>query len=577
MRLPPKKLLWLVCLVLVLGSIPLVQAECRDNSPGRSYCGCLYNLMPENVVPPDTPRLHGPAVVDINPANGNLLVRGPLPLVIRKGPGTEKDSPCMNSTDWYFAYDELNTTISTSQYRPVYLMADPWKKEKLDEAFRTFNLSEYELVVISLIKHTGADNNYLAVEKREFGGTFSQCSAELNPGTLRGQKAYLIWSPVGFCDKGELDQTCSEILYNDTADYCSYYHLIDQITSLMQENSGKKRLIYYHCVQGTDRTGGVTIGYLLKNYPENMTYFQALAYAQFLGNAGRPPNYDPPNKESQYLAHAYCLAINGSCATAPHEGAADEPGAPFVALAHPGGEAGLPVSYIFEDYDETNGSSSQANTVIHHVHMMPATAIVEPVLKVEQNPKITEAQKLAGRIFTRYYDIDLVNIPDASVTTSSIEFSVREGYLRSLGISPGNVTMLRRDQDRWVELPTVLETVMSGRAYYTARTPGFSYFVITNRVPEAPATAGEPVVSRVPMTPPVTPLPAPPQRTGDVPAPVTSATHAPSAAPIAEVPPPKVIPLSAVIGVAGLVAAGGLVIRSWWIRRQNPALFRKDD
>ena len=580
MNLPPRTpARALACLLLLVVLLPLVQADCGDTAPdGVTCCFNRFNLMAENALkPPDAPIIHPPTVVDIHEENGNLLVRGPLPLVIRNGPGNNMEtSPCMNHSDWYFAYDELNFTIRNSLFRPDYLGS---KRTDLDNALRTFNLSDYELIVISLIDNHYPDSEYLRVEIDAFDGKFSNCSGNLVPGTIRGQTGYLIWSPIGFCDKGEEDQSCRTLLFNGTDDYCSYYKLIGQISSLMQEKgaNGKKRLIYYHCVLGTDRTGGVTIGYLLKNYPESITYLQAVSSAQFMGNTKAPPYYNPPNTGSRNLAHAYCIAINGSCALSLSETASDESELPFMTLVHPGGESGMPVSYLFDDYDATDGSRSLADTTIHHIHVIPRKTIVEPILRVEQSPRIGEEKKLAGRIFARYYDIDLLNVEDASIDPSIIEFSLREGYLTSLPLAPEEVVMLRWEQDRWVELPTVLDRIINGRAFYTAETPGFSYFVITNRVPAPPAPPEEPVSSVV--TEPVREIP--PLDTPSLPpqSPVGEPcdTRAPAPASEPEVSPPSGTLVPAGVVIAGLGICGGYLVRRWWIRRQNPDLFRKND
>ncbi|NYT17404.1 MAG: PGF-pre-PGF domain-containing protein [Methanomicrobiales archaeon] len=467
----------------------------------------------------------------------------------------------------------MNTTIKNSLFKPVYITDS--QRSKLDQALMTFNLSDYELIVISLIDNKWPDSEYLSVEIREFGGKVSNCSAELRPGTIRGHQGYLIWSPIGFCDQGN----CDDLLHIDGDEYCSYYNLIGQITSLMQETStsGKKRLIYYHCVLGTDRTGGVTIGYLMKNFPENMTYLQAVTYAQFMGNTMAPPVYSPPNQGSRNLAQAYCTAINGSCAATLSDTASDESEPPFMTLAHPGGETGILVNYVFDDYDDEEGSSSVADTTIHHVHVIPSKTIVEPILRVEQSPRISEEKKLTGRIFTRYYDIDLLNVPDASIDPSTIQFSIRGGYLTSLPIAPEDVVMMRWVEDRWVELSTVLDHITNGRAFYTAETPGFSYFVITNRIPVPPVTLEEPVPPVAEEPAMEAPLPNTPSLPTQIPVVEPYGTPAPAPTLEPEIPPPSGILLLAIIVMAGIGTCGGYLTRRWWRRRQNPDLFGKND
>ncbi len=331
MKEPNKITACLLFLLITVALTAAVDAACltgnckgyADAAPDDTCCCNRFNLNLSNIYPPEAPMIVGPpTVVDINEQNGNLLVRGQLPLVIRDGTGNScKTSPCMNHSDWYFAYDDLNTILFsralTSGFRPEYITGA--KSEKLNQTLVGFNLSACELIVISMIDNSYADKPSLDIEIHDFGGNCSNCSEDLVPGTIHGQPGYLIWSPVGFCDPG---LNCTALLYDGekwgdgSLKYCSYYNLIDQITALMQENStsGRQRLIYYHCVAGKDRTGGVTIGYLLKNYP-SMTYCDASDYARYMGKTSGPPDYPSPNDGSLKLARAYCTAIRGTCSS----------------------------------------------------------------------------------------------------------------------------------------------------------------------------------------------------------------------------------------------------------------------
>jgi hypothetical protein len=308
-------------------------ASCPDNdvaSDGSSCCYKRFNLQEENRV-----QIVPPTVVDINEANGNLLVRGPMPLTIRNGarnmPAT---SPCRKHDDWSFAYENLSAMIGKEKtFSPVYFT--PEKKTALQEDLAGFSLSDYQLIVITLIDNGDVDKNYLSIEERDFGGKYSQCSASLQPGTIRGEPANLVISTTGFCNSGNPgDSSCQVRLTKDQDGYCSYANLITQINTLMAEKdpSGKKRLIYYHCVLGNDRTGGVTMGYLMK--ARSMSYADALKYTTYLGKEGGDSH--PPNAASQTLARAYCQMIGSSCST----------GDKTVSSAAEGGIVTLPVPMV---------------------------------------------------------------------------------------------------------------------------------------------------------------------------------------------------------------------------------------
>lgn len=287
-------------------------------SPGSSQLSSIgengYNLQQAN-----WEHIAVPTVVDINGESGNILVRGPLPLVFRNGPGNSlATAPYLNQSESRFAYDELNGFIRNGS-SPAYF--NDSQRDHLSAALQAFDLADYQLIDISLIYNVQHEKVLLDEEKQAFGGNFSTCTEPLKAGTIHGQKGYLIWSPLGTAT------TCMNIscanpvlynnaIYNSTGQSCSLIGLIGHIDTLMNEQdpSGKKRLIYYHCLFGKDRTGAVTISYLLQGHPD-MSYCQALQYAEYLGQTSPPPQYfngaTVPLPVAQNLVQAYCAAING--------------------------------------------------------------------------------------------------------------------------------------------------------------------------------------------------------------------------------------------------------------------------
>lgn len=283
---------------------------CANNDLAADGTTCCYNRF--NLQEENRQQLVPPTVVDINEVTGNLLVRGPMPLLIRNGAGNPPATMgCKDHDDWTFAKASLDGMIAKEKsFVPAYFT--PGKSSTLTTEMKNFDLSEYQLIVISLVDNGAVDSQYLSIEQRDFGGASSQCSAPLVPGTIDGQAGNLVISTTGFCNANDPANAQCQVRLNQDADgFCSYANLITQIETLMKERdaSGKKRLIYFHCVLGNDRTGGVTMGYLMKAF--GLSYVDAETFATNLGDpAGRAHQ---PNAASRTLALAYCQLIKGSC------------------------------------------------------------------------------------------------------------------------------------------------------------------------------------------------------------------------------------------------------------------------
>jgi PGF-pre-PGF domain-containing protein len=187
--------------------------------------------------------------------------------------------------------------------------------------------------------------------------------------------------------------------------------------------------------------------------------------------------------------------------------------------------------------------------------------------------------KIPGNPPAYYLDITIQWIRQDVVREGDIRFSVDDGWLKDQGIAPADLVMMQYHDSTWSELPTRMEMYSDGRYYYAATTSGFSYFAVTRKGAGAPS-----------ITPTLTSLVTITQQiisgstTSATSRPVTSAVrtkpvtittvHPVPAAESPDFPIPWIV-----FGVAGLAAIIIIIVFvwRWFIRRQNPALFRKYD
>ena len=145
-----------------------------------------------------------------------------------------------------------------------------------------------------------------------------------------------------------------------------------------------------------------------------------------------------------------------------------------------------------------------------------------------------------------------------------------ESWLAENHLSPGDITLYHYANPQWNALLTTVLKTENGMVFFSATSPGFSPFAITGSHANTLNTST--IVSAGPA--PVTGITTRPASSSE---PVASQT---TAAPAQAREPAPAFPLPTMVaGIAGLFIIAGSVflIRRWWIRRRNPALFRDYD
>jgi PGF-pre-PGF domain-containing protein len=196
------------------------------------------------------------------------------------------------------------------------------------------------------------------------------------------------------------------------------------------------------------------------------------------------------------------------------------------------------------------------------------------------DPDIINGSKTAGVV-----SIVVPGVNPSKIDYGIITFAIDAGWLEKYHLGPEDIVLMHNVDGAWVELETTYDYASGGVYYFSAKTPGFSYFAIAGRAAGSVETAevigtaetvpsnviestGENVKASGPVTyssaRTVSSQPAAAETTAAISVPAGRAGFPPAA-----------------IAMAGagcvVLIGGGWYVRRWWIRRQNPARFTSDD
>ncbi|TAJ45018.1 hypothetical protein CUJ86_04365 [Methanofollis fontis] len=79
------------------------------------------------------------------------------------------------------------------------------------------------------------------------------------------------------------------------------------------------------------------------------------------------------------------------------------------------------------------------------------------------------------------YEIEQITVyraDSASIAGAELTFAVESSWLTAHGLTTADVALMHEVDGAWQTLETTFVEERDGKAYFTARTPGFSYFAI---------------------------------------------------------------------------------------------------
>jgi PGF-pre-PGF domain-containing protein len=223
-------------------------------------------------------------------------------------------------------------------------------------------------------------------------------------------------------------------------------------------------------------------------------------------------------------------------------------------------------------------SQSGGQVIITRVEVIPNREIGSLELIAQPVPP-GQLMKVPGLIVAGYEQISPVGLNPNAIDHGTITFGLAGTWLTSHQVTPADIILLRYHNNEWRTLPTRFDHQAGDTFYFVSDTPGFSYFAVAAK-PVGSTTGNISVAlnsGEVPVLPPATTidprvtLPIPEQKI-----PVTTRTSAVASSPLPSGNPgiPTQLIVFGFLGCIGIIAIL-VVARRWWIRRQNPALFRE--
>jgi PGF-pre-PGF domain-containing protein len=108
--------------------------------------------------------------------------------------------------------------------------------------------------------------------------------------------------------------------------------------------------------------------------------------------------------------------------------------------------------------------------------------------------------KVTGRPVAGISEIQLSGVNPSSIDHAVILFALSGAWMRKNDLTPADVVMLRDSNAQWTELPTRFDHLDGDTYYFSATTPGFSYFAVAGRVPAAVDATAVPTLAAADST-----------------------------------------------------------------------------
>src|SRR5271157_325330 len=171
-------------------------------------------------------------------------------------------------------------------------------------------------------------------------------------------------------------------------------------------------------------------------------------------------------------------------------------------VTSPGATAGTRMSF---GVSEPNGTGRMEYPyAIVSVFIVPSRSLGSTDLIVTEASTITRPPG-NNRTTAGVVAIEPVAVNPSVISSGTITFAVSDGWLQANGLTPAEVTLMRLEDGIWFELPTTYMNQSGNIHFFTATTPGFSYFAITTRGNTTPmnetATVLTPLAAAVSRTP----------------------------------------------------------------------------
>ena len=239
--------------------------------------------------------------------------------------------------------------------------------------------------------------------------------------------------------------------------------------------------------------------------------------------------------------------------------------------SHPGAGAGQTMTFSF--------SQSGGTVMISRVELVPGQQI-GPLELIVQPVSPGQTLRVTGFTVAGYEQITPVGLNPSAIDHGTISFGVSGTWLTGHNAAPEDIVLMRYHNNQWNALPTRFDHQSGGIFSYSADTPGFSYFAIAVKPADSSAvnaSATSAIPSLVQSTTADSVLPTLSNKGIESSQTTKSETTAvPPPSPSGGAPAIPFMTFAIVFIVCIGCVAGAVIVRNWWIRRQNPELFKKD-